>query len=199
MSMPVDLGVHVVAPWLVDFARKFPDISFDIDLSSQRLDLQGEKVDVTLQVGRPADEALIARRIGTLEMRLFASLSYLQVNGYPSQPSDLASHDCITRRGPPHNALWELYSGGTTSSVQVGGRFTINNQGLLRTLVERGMGIGAMPAVLLRDGLAEGRLEPVLPDWSLPRLPVHAVTASRLQPLRVRLLIDFLAERMKSM
>ncbi len=196
ISMPVDLGVHVVAPWLVDFARKYPDIAFDVDLSSHRLVGPLERVDLALQIGEPTEGALIARRIGALEMRLFASPAYLRVKGCPQQPSDLADHDCITRSGQPRTPTWELNRGDEKSTVRVGGRFAINNQGLLRTLVERGMGIGAMPPLLLRGSSAGARLEPVLPDWSMPRLALHAVMASRLQPARVRLLVDFLAERL---
>lgn len=196
--MPVDLGVQVIAPWLVDFARKYPDIAFDVDLSSHRLVGPLVRVDLALQIGEPTEGASIARRIGTLEMRLFASPTYLQVKGRPDEPSGLAGHECITRSGPQRTPLWELNRGDEKSTVRVGGRFAINNQGLLRTLVERGMGIGAMPPLLLRSSSAGARLEPVLPDRSMPRLAIHAVMASRLQPARVRSWVEFLSDRLST-
>lgn len=198
IAMPVDLGVQVVAPWLIDFARHYPDIRFDVDLSSHRLVGPLEQVDVALQIGDPTEAALIARRIGSLEMRLYASPEYLQANGRPQQPSDLAGHDCITRGARQNAPTWELRRGGETATVGVGGRFAINNQGLLRLLVEHGMGIGAMPPLLLRDNDAHAALEPVLPGWSMPRLAVNAMMASRLQPARVRLLVDYLADRLSA-
>ncbi len=196
VAMPVDLGVSIVAPWLAEFARQFPEITFEVDLSSIRLDRPIDKDDLVLHIGPITDERLIARPIGAIEMQLFAAPSYLQTHGRPLHPSDLSAHQCVTRRFMPHGAIWQFVRGQERCSVEVRGQFIVNNQGLIKTLLEGGTGIGMMPAVLNRESVAAGRLERVLPDWSLPPLPVHAVVASPLQPLRVRLLLAFLDERM---
>jgi len=63
-------------------------------------------------------------------------------------------------------------------------------------LAERGMGIAALAHNLAREGVIAGRLVPVLPEWALPPLPVHAVMSSRLQPACVRALVEFLTTRL---
>ena len=65
--MPVDLGVFVIGPLLPEFARQFPGISFDLDLSPRHTDLVGEHVDVAIRLGGVKDEQLVARRIGAVE------------------------------------------------------------------------------------------------------------------------------------
>jgi len=67
VSMPVDLGVFVIGPLLPEFARQFPGISFDLDLSPRHTDLVGEHVDVAIRLGGVKDEQLVARRIGAVE------------------------------------------------------------------------------------------------------------------------------------
>ena len=51
VSMPVDLGVHVVGPLLPDFARAYPGITFDIDLSPRHAEVVGEHADVAIALG----------------------------------------------------------------------------------------------------------------------------------------------------
>lgn len=196
LSMPVDLGVFVVGPLLPEFSQQFQGISFDIDLSSRHADLLGEHVDVAIRLGEVHDEHLVARRIGSIEMALYASPAYLSLRGRPIQPADLVQHECITLRGPQRQVQWRLHADAQVAEVLVRGRFMVNNQGLMRQLAERGMGIAALSTRLLRAAPPEGQLEQVLPDWTMPRLPICAVMSSRLQPASVRVLLDFLTARL---
>ena len=196
LSMPVDLGVAVVGPLLTEFSRQFPGISFDLDLSPQNTDLVGDQVDVAIRLGALKNEKLVARRIGHVEQRLFASPSYLGHRGSPLQPADLAGHECILLRGAQRQAVWRLQGDTDLVEVEVRGRFMVNNVGLMRVLAERGMGIAVLDPSLVREQLAQGRLQQVLPEWAAPRLPMHALMSSRMQPASVRALIDFLVARL---
>ena len=196
VSMPVDLGVFVIGPLLPEFARQFPGISFDLDLSPRHTDLVGEHVDVAIRLGGVKDEQLVARRIGAIEQALFASPAYLDLRGRPIQPADLVEHECIFVRNPQRQALWQLQRDGESTQVAVRGRFMVNNLGLMRLLAERGMGIAALAPPLVREAVAQERLVQVLPEWGVPRLPIQAVMSSRLQPASVKALVDFLAARL---
>jgi len=196
LSMPVDLGVHVIGPLLPEFARQFPGITFDIDLSSRHTDLVGDHVDVAIRLGEVKDGQLVARRIGSAERVLFASPAYLDLRGEPAEPTDLVEHECVLLRTPRRQASWRLERGGAVVDVLVRGRVMVNNQGLMRQLVERGLGIGVLSPGLARDALASGRLVRVLPQWIMQPLPVHAVTASRLQPASAKAFIEFLRARL---
>lgn len=195
VSMPVDLGVHVVGPLLPDFARAYPGITFDIDLSPRHTDVVGEHVDVAIRIGTVRQDQLVVRRIGWVEQALYAAPAYLAVRSPPQQPAELAAHDCIfgsAQREP----RWQLHHGTDACDVPVRGRFGVNNHGLMQLLAERGMGIAALTPVLAQSAVLQGRLVPVLVPWSVPRLPIHAVVASHLQPAAVRAFVDFLAKRL---
>ncbi|MET3134070.1 DNA-binding transcriptional LysR family regulator [Oxalobacteraceae bacterium GrIS 1.11] len=196
VSMPVDLGVHYIGPLLPEFVRQFPDITFDLDLSPRHADPLGEHVDLAIRLGAVRDEKLVARRIGSIEQALFAAPAYLDLRGKPAQPADLVEHECIVLRAPQRRVAWRLQRDGEVVDVAVQGRFMLNNVGLMRLLAERGMGIAALPPLLVREAVAAGRLVQVLAEWGVPRLPIHAAMASRMQAASVRALVDFLASRL---
>jgi DNA-binding transcriptional LysR family regulator len=194
VSMPVDLGVYTIGPLLPEFARQFPGITFDLDLSPKHADLVGEHVDVAIRIGHIKDDKLVARRIGSIAQALFAAPAYLDLHTRPTQPADLVEHDCITVR--MDTARWHLQRDDESVQVAVRGRFMLNNHGLMQVLAERGMGIATLALSLASDAVAQGRLEPVLNEWTVPTLPIHAVMSSRLQSASVRALLDFLAARL---
>ncbi len=120
----------------------------------------------------------------------------LDLRGAPTHPDELAAHECLLLRAPRMQSRWRLERDGVATEVTVRGRTMLNNQGLMRQLVERGMGIGVLAPDLARDALASGRLVRVLAPWTMAPLPVHAVTSSRLQPASVKAFVGFLADRL---
>jgi DNA-binding transcriptional LysR family regulator len=105
-------------------------------------------------------------------------------------------HDCIFVGAGKSSATWRFEREGSRAlAVTVRGRFSVNNHGLMRTLAERDMGVAALAPSLCREAIGDGRLTPVLADWTVPRLGVYAVTTSRLQSAIVRAFVDFVANR----
>jgi len=190
-----DLGTIELAPLVAAFARRHPGITFEIDLSPRRVDLLSERFDVAIRVGEQPDSSLTARRLTTVQPYLYAAPAYLGGRGTPAHPSDLAGHDCIRLPLGASGGRWTLLRGGEAIEIAVGGTFAVNNMGMVKRLAALGVGIGAVDEIMVRDDIASGRLAPVLPDWSLPPIPVYAFTASRLLPAKTRAFIDFLAER----
>jgi len=198
ISMPVDTGVHHIGPVLPEFARQYPGITFELDLSPRHSDLVSEHVDVAIRLGTVTGDQLVVRRLGAISLHLFAAPSYLDRHGRPQQPSELAEHDCIAlaQAQAPQGVRWRLARDGDSTEVQVRGRFGINNPGMACVLAERGMGIAVLSQAIAREAVMAGRLLTVLPEWALPALPVHAVMSSRLQPAAVRAFVGFLVTRL---
>ena len=69
------------------------------------------------------------------------------------------------------------------------GRFSTNNVSMTLKFAEQGHGIAALSPPNVRSSFDSS-------DWSLPLMPVHAVMTSRLVPARVRVFLDFLANRL---
>jgi len=196
VSMPVDLGLTYIGPLLPDFARQYPGISLDLDLSPRFSDLVTEHVDLAIRLGEVVGDQLVVRRLGAIEQFLFAAPSYLALHGHPQQPADLVEHACITAGNAQQASNWRLQRNGHSMEVQVRGQFGINNPGLIRLLAERGLGIAALSHKLAREAVGAERLVRVLPDWAFKPLSVHAVMVSRMQSASVRALVDFLAARL---
>ena len=195
LSMPVEFGLSFIAPLIDEFARRHPEITFDLDLSSRPAPLADQKVDVSIRLGEIADPSLVVRHLGGAARLFYASPSYLARRGAPEQPSDLGAHDCILQSYMARPNVWRLISGDSTVDVEVRGRFSTNNVSMTLRLAEQGQGVAALSPAIARPAHEAGAVRRVLDGWSLP-MSVHAVMTSRLMPARVRLFIDFLAGRL---
>lgn len=191
LSMPIDFGVVYLAPLLAEFAERYPQIQFDLDLTPKRLDLIRDPVDLVIRIGALPDSQLIARPLGTLQRSLFASPSYLARHGVPSSPAELLQHQCLRMLDAP----WVLQDAKQKLSLAVQGRYLLNNIGMLRRLTLLGQGIAMLVDEMIDEDLTQGRLKRVLPNWKAETLPVYAITETRLVPAKVRVLIDFLTDQ----
>ncbi len=199
MSVPVDFGLLFIAPALVEFARRFRELTFDVDMSPRRVDIVGEGFDLAVRVGTLANSStLITRRLATVGVALYASPRYLETAGTPEAPDDLAHHSCLRVLLSEAAEPWSLSRDGSSHAVVPQSRFMINNLSMLRQLTVAGCGIGAFDAVMADDDIRAGRLRRVLPGWAMPTLPIHLLTSDRRLPQRVRLWVDFLTERLRS-
>ena len=69
----------------------------------------------------------------------------------------------------------------------------VNQARLLVGAAEAGLGIIYLPAYLVRESLAAGRLVPLLTDYLVAPLPLSIVYVDRrFQPAKVRVFIDHL-------
>ena len=118
ISIPVDLGMYEIGPLFSDFLQQYPDISFDIDLSSREVNLAYEHVDFALQIGEVKQKSLFVRHIGSVAQGLFASPGYLHRHGQPVHPADLAGYECIMFKGELE-AIWSLQRNAQVVEVAV--------------------------------------------------------------------------------
>jgi DNA-binding transcriptional LysR family regulator len=198
MSVPVDFGLIFIAPAVAAFARLYPDLNFEVDMSPRRVDLLAEQFDLAIRVGDLEDSTtLVTRRLATVEVSLYAAPSYLKSAGMPQTPADLAKHSCLHMLLPASGLPWVLQNEQAQVSAIGQRRFSINNLSMLRELTVAGVGIGAFDAVVADADIRGGRIERVLPEWTMRPLPISLLTPGARLPRRVRLWVDFLAERLR--
>ncbi len=196
LSMPVEFGLTLIAPIIDEFARQYPDITVDADLTSRPANFVDENVDVSIRLGEIRDQSLVVRRLGSAARLLYASPSYLAKRGEPRHPKDLGAHECILQSYMAEPGVWRLVSGKKTLDVDVQGRFSTNNVSMTLKFAEQGHGIAALSPPIARAAYDAGAVRQVLREWSFPPMPVHAVMTSRLVPARVRAFVEFLASRL---
>jgi DNA-binding transcriptional LysR family regulator len=129
---------------------------------------------------------LLARRIGSVGIRLFAHRSYCARRGVPASLGETEGHLLIGR--PEHLAQLPA------DAPRLHFGFRCNSDLGLLAAMRAGVGIGYCQApIALRDP----DLLAVLPELELARLEVWLVTHEDLRPVRrVRVLMEFLAERL---
>jgi DNA-binding transcriptional LysR family regulator len=200
VSMPVDLATGHLAPILREFAKAYPLISFEFDVTPRRVDLQSDPFDLAIRIGPPptTPSTLVARQIALLPRYLYASPDYLKAAASLTHPDDLTKHVlCIGQGATNQEEVWRTFHRGEeTVNVMIASRFRMNSVGLSRALAVSGVGIAVLDTDLAREDVASGRLRRVLPKWSLAPVPVHAITDTRLLPARTRLFIDFIKARL---
>lgn len=195
ISMPADLANLLLAPMLAQFIRQYPAVELQIDLSPRRVDLIAENYDLAIRVGEiQEDSTLVARRIWRYTPALYAAPAYLERNGVPQSPQDLAGHArlCIlTRDREP--AEWLLQSGEQQQIVGGHAAAAINSPEMLTRLAASGLGIVASNRLFAMPFEEKGELVRVLPDWHLPLVTIRAVYPERrLLPGKTRAFLDLL-------
>lgn len=181
VSMPGDYARHCFSRAIATFIDAFPEIQLDLDLSSRRVDLIGERYDLAIRMGDLSDDAtLVARKIDEQHFALYASPIYLALHAAPGSPDELAHHASVRLLSDRGSAVpWKLLNGRDEWEGVPPGRLTLNSPDMIQQLLLDGAGIAALPCSFAADDVRLGRLVRVLPDWSLPAVPAWAVMPMR--------------------
>ncbi len=181
--------LHVI-PALPRFLKAHPELEIDVVLDDRPIDLIGEGIDVSLRMGRLADTGLVARRLARTRRLVIASPAYLARAGRPKTPADLAAHQTLVFS--QQDSTWEFQRAGRSVSVSVRGRARFSAAEGIRTAVLADMGLTIASEWMFTPELADGRVQAVLSDWSLPDIDLWAVFPSgRMATAKARAFAEF--------
>lgn len=184
-----------LAPALVDFQRQHPRVAFSLMVADRSVDLAAERIDLAVRITNSLEPTWITRPLATCRSVLCASPRYLAEQGRPETLADLATHRCLAHAFVSA-AQYRFRHGGELVELPITDSLSTNDAAVLRSAVLAGGGLGILPTYFVGEDLRAGRLVAVLPDHEPEPLGVHAVFLSRQhQPLALRLLLDFLAQR----
>jgi DNA-binding transcriptional LysR family regulator len=132
------------------------------------VDLAAEGFDLAVRAGPVRDESLVARRIGNIDIGLYASSKYLARRGQPETIDDLTQHDCVVLRSPDRVVPWVLTSSnGEQRTVEPQGAIGADDVAFLKKAVLAGGGIAFLPRFVCYREEVAGKLVRVLPDWKI--------------------------------
>lgn len=89
------IGAEVLPPMLARLKQDHPALVVELVLSNRLEDLLQREADIAVRMVRPTQEALVARRIGDIELGLHAHRSYLERRGTPASVQALRDHSLI--------------------------------------------------------------------------------------------------------
>jgi len=193
-------GQMVIAPMLPTFLERHPELKLTLSLDDRVVDMieGGFDVSIRIRLSMP-DSALVARRIGTMRQRIFASPEYLRAHGTPDSPEALKAHRIIGFLLAYHLTQWTLTGNGGVIDLSLDPAIRVGNSMVLRDLLIAGQGIGTLPDFISDPEEANGTLVRVLPAYELPAPEIFAVTGSRLGiDARVSAFLDHLASALRS-
>ncbi|MEO6897720.1 MAG: LysR family transcriptional regulator, partial [Caldimonas sp.] len=194
LSAPVAMGQRKLNAMAVEFLGTYPEIELELILDDRFIHPLEERIDVSLRLGGPLPPDLVARHLGKWPRLLVASPAYVARRGKPRKPRDLLTHDYLRYASGNDGVVLQGPDGSVT--VPVGSRYRVNNAVALLDSVIAGAGIALQPTWMVADLLADRSLVRVLAPYTGPVQEAHLLYAARRhQPQRVRVLVDFLSER----
>lgn len=199
VSAALSHGRLCVVPLLGEFARLYPHILVDINLTDAVVDIAGGQADVGVRFGRLEDSPLTARKLGETGRIIVASPDYLARHGTPQVPEDLHEHNCLNFNFRRVEPIWPFRKDSRDYTLSVKGGIEANNGETLGQLAVAGVGITRVGAFSVADEIASGKLVPILEAFNPGDVEtIHAVFVGGANtPARVRTFVDYLAERLK--
>ena len=203
VNATLGFGRSHIAPLLSQFARQYPKIDVQLQLSVNPPASADDAYDVCFRFGNPPDSRSIARFIAPNKRVLVASPAYLKKFGEPRTPAELVRHNCIgIRQGDEAYGLWRFASRSgkgkaakvQTESVKVRGNLTTNDGGIAVRWALDGHGILLRAEWDVERYLQAGQLVQVLSAHDSPDADIYAIYPQQLKTSpRVKALVDFVA------
>jgi len=180
---------------VVDFQQLHAKVEIDLVMVDRTVDLVQDRIDLAIRLSNRIDDALVARRLAVCHSVLCASPAYLARAGVPKKPEDLEAHRCVIHSAG-FSPSYTLRLGNQTTTVAAHTMLMANETSIVRAGALAGAGIAMLPTYYVAEELKNKSLQLVLPNYALEPIDIQAVYLSRRhQPLHLRKLIDFLAER----
>ncbi|MCJ2179173.1 LysR substrate-binding domain-containing protein [Novosphingobium album (ex Hu et al. 2023)] len=190
------MGERFIAPILRRFARTYPRLQVNIDLTNRVVDLVAEGYDLAVRTGHLPDSRLIGTRIASRSLVTCASPDYLARRGSPRTVDDLGSQDLLVGNA----GTWHFRVDGKARSYRPHSRWRCNSGSAVLEAALDGMGVCQLPGFYVRQTLAEGTLVPLLTDLQPADEPIWAVYPQRrhLQP-KISELVSVLRKELPAM
>ena len=192
MTVPTITGELLLAEVVAEFCHKHPNLTIDMRLENQFIDLIKEGLDLAIRTGVLEDSSLIAKPLIESSWVVCCAPSYIKTNGQPQILEQLTEHNCLAYTYQDKGAFdWRFTQDGQRLTVRINGNFATNNAQALRKAALAGCGIAYIPRCSVYEDLNQGRLVEILTDYQPRSLGIYAVYPyTRHQPEKIRLLIE---------
>lgn len=196
MTVPTISGELLLAEVVAKFCRDYPNLTVDMRLENNFVDLVEHRVDLAIRTGVLEDSSLMAKPLINSRWIVCCAPQYIDDFGQPCTVEELKNHNCLAYTYQDKGANeWRFEHHGREVNVSIKGSFSTNNAQALRKAALAGCGIVYVPRCSVYEDLQKGRLVPILENYKPRELGVYAVYPyTRHQPEKVRLLIAHIAK-----
>ncbi|MCP4595452.1 LysR family transcriptional regulator [Neptuniibacter sp.] len=188
---------HQVLPLLPEFQLLYPDLSIELQLTGQAVDLVSEGIDLAIRLGNLEDSSLVARSLGKSKRFICASPAYIECKGKPSIPDELQQHNCLRLSTSEVFNQWRFTAEDKEHFVSAKGNFITDNVEALYEYALQGGGIVRLSGFMVEEDISQGRLIPLLTEYETDPQWVNVLYPHRtFLPVKVKVFIEFLQQRL---
>jgi DNA-binding transcriptional LysR family regulator len=200
VELSVTFAVRAIIPRLPDLLDQHPNLSVELMMDDRRRSLVEEGADVAIRLGMLDNSSLMARRIGQTPRLVVAAPDYLARHGVPSTPGDLAQHQIIFG---PSDSTGATLQGAVDPEAHFAlpenPRIRVSSSAGVTACVLAGLGVAFGSGWMFDAELRDGCLRRLLPDFTLPTIPIHALFPAGRQPSkRARGFADWLGKSLNT-
>ena len=196
LSVPTSYGHQRLPPILATFARQYPLVQVELNITNRNVDLAAEGYDMAIRSGPLPDSSMVAHRLEDARVALSASPGYVRDAGPLETFEDLQRQRCIAFLRPSTGRVspWHLRVNGEEIDWIPSCALTVSDDVMgVVSLAEQGLGITMCPQFMIARSVEAGRLVEVLPQLPCRDRPFSVIFAPHrnLSPA-ARALIDTL-------
>ena len=156
-AMP-GFGERFVLPALEKLRGLYNNITFDVNLTDQVINLASNEVDIAIRAASNPPEQVVARRLGDHEFVLVTTPEYINANGTPTTSADLQEHTVFMYRTPNGVLDWLTKRNGVWKPISLSPAYITNHGQSLLDSVISGRGIAFLPRWGVARDLKQKRL-----------------------------------------
>ncbi len=198
LSVPRAVVPLILEPMLASFCQAYPEIELEIAASAEMVDLVAGGFDAGIRLGQfIAPDMVVVRLTPPFPFMVVASPNYLRQRKRPQRIDDLRDHACLRfRRSNGSIAPWHFIDGNNSVEATVSGPLIANDYPTLLGAARQGLGLAHMPGPLVKDPVADGRLEALLKPFAVTTPGVFLCYPDKRQALpKLRAFIEHMKSR----
>lgn len=201
ISASTDFGRNMLNEWIMEFSKEHPNLQVALFLNDSISKLTEDDIDIAIRFGKPEDGEMVARHLAPNWRVLCASPSYLKQYGEPKTPDDLLGHKfiiLINSSGPLNDYQFSFKGQRWTQRIPLEMAWEVNDGSLASRWAIDGCGITRKTIWDAAEHLHSGRLEVVLPQFTIEEAGVYAILhRNRYQLPRINLFLEFLQKKFR--
>lgn len=196
MTVPTSFGRFFFRDLFAEYMHRYPSVRLDVRFTEQFVDLVETGTELAIRIGVLDSSSLVARRVGTVKRLLVATPALLARHQEPRLPDQLRSLPCITYGRLSPQSQWTFESDTGRHVVDIISALTCDDADVMTEAALQSLGAAVLPGWCAAPHLATRRLVHLLPDYSVPSLPMNVVYPdARWMSHRARLFRDLVVER----
>jgi DNA-binding transcriptional LysR family regulator len=168
-----------MSDWITEFLLLHENITAEISLSDDMVDLIEDRIDIAFRAGKLEDSSLIARQLGETQLVLCASPDYLKGSPEIHGIKDLKHHTGILFGIGGEAKAWRLGKTRRKHIVQMKARVVVNSMEFAINACLKGLGIALLPVPMISDYIANNDLQLVLKDYASETGGLYVIYPSR--------------------